>query len=107
MTEKRFRTGKGIHIGNYFSETIIDTETNEKYYGGIKANHVSSRQIVELLNNQEEQIKELEERNQRQYKRLKEVWDLIFDRNWEELEKKAIEIEENEKLLQKEHCDVE
>jgi len=50
MSEKRFRTGKGVHRGDYFSETIIDEATGEKYYGGVKANYVSSSEIVKLLN---------------------------------------------------------
>ena len=50
----------------------------------------------------EKELEELRERNKRQYNRLKEVWDLIFDRNWVGLEKKAQEVEENEKLLKEE-----
>ena len=46
---------------------------------------------------------ELEERNLRQYKRLYELWELIFNRDWETLEEKAVEFEENEKLLETEH----
>ena len=59
MTEKRFRTGKGIVCGDYFSETIIDTENNEKYYGGIKPNYISSKEIVKLLNQLHEENKSL------------------------------------------------
>lgn len=56
MTGKRFRTGKGVFEGDYFSETIINTKTGEKYYGGIKPNYVSSKEICELLNEQDEII---------------------------------------------------
>ena len=111
MTEKRYTCSE---LNN--CQYSIDYTTFKEIYGEENIFHSricevnnkkQAQKVVDLLNKQEQQIKELEERNQRQCERLKEVWDLIFDRNWEELEKKAIEIEENEKLLQKEHGDVE
>ena len=66
MTEKRFRTGKGIVCGDYFSETIIDTQTNEKYYGGIKPNYISSKEIVELINQLCEEKEEIAYYHKRQ-----------------------------------------
>ena len=60
MTDKRWRTGRGIWNDDYFSETIIDEETGEKYYGGIKAVYVSSSEIVEILNNYEKDSKKNE-----------------------------------------------
>lgn len=51
MTEnKRFRTGKGIFEGDYPSEAIIDEETGERYYDGIKPNYISSKEICARLN---------------------------------------------------------
>ena len=55
MTEKRFRRGKGLFI-DYPSEAIIDETSCERYYDGIKPNYVSSKEICELLNEQDEII---------------------------------------------------
>ena len=55
MSKKRFRRGKGIFI-DYPSEVIIDETTGERYYDGIKPNYVSSKEICELLNEQDEII---------------------------------------------------
>lgn len=59
MTEKRFRTSKGIFEEGYPSETIIDNETGKTYYKGC-AYHKSSKEICKLLNkfvNENEQLK--------------------------------------------------
>lgn len=58
MTGKRFRRGKGLFI-DYPSEAIIDETTGERYYDGIKPNYVSSKEICELLNEQDEIISKL------------------------------------------------
>ena len=76
--------------------------------------------VVNLLNEQEETIqtqkdyiirmghgtifeemKRLKERNQRQYKRLKEITDLMFKRDWKTLELMVDEWEKEEEQLQK------
>lgn len=49
MTEKRFRTGKGIFQEGYPSETIIDNKTGKTYYNGY-AHYNSSKEMCELLN---------------------------------------------------------
>ena len=59
--------------------------------------------VVELLNKQDERIKELETRNKRQYERLKKITDLIFNRDWETLELIVEDWEESNGLLQAEY----
>ena len=49
-----------------------------------------------------ERINELEERNQRQYNRLKELGDLMLKRDWKTLEQIVDEWEKQEELLQSE-----
>ena len=58
--------------------------------------------VCVLLNEQEETIQELEQRNQRQYNRLKEITDLMFKRDWKTLENMVKEWEKQEELLQAE-----
>ena len=65
MTENRYRTGKGIFDDGYFSETIIDEKTGKKYYDGITPNYISSKKLVELLNQVDEENKQLKYENKR------------------------------------------
>ena len=51
---------------------------------------------------QKRKIKELEERNQRQYDRLKELTELMYERQWEKLENMVDDWEKQEKQLQAE-----
>lgn len=59
-------------------------------------------EVVDLLNEQEETINELKQRNQRQYNRLKELGDLILKKDWKTLKNIADEWEKQEELLQAE-----
>ena len=52
-----------------------------------------------------ERIKELEERNQRQYNRLKELTELMYERQWGKLENMVEEWEKQDELLQAEWRD--
>ena len=82
---------------------------------------ISNSEIVDILNEQEEEIKELEkcreelfirerdtknecrelkERNQRQYERLKELTELMYERQWGKLEDMVEEKEKADELLQ-------
>lgn len=58
MTEKRFRTGKGILEEGYPSEAIIDNKTGKIYYKGY-AYYKSSKEICELLNELSEENQQL------------------------------------------------
>ena len=81
---------------------------------------INPLEVVDLLNEQEETIqtqkdyiirmghgtifeemKRLKERNQRQYKRLKELTDLMFKRDWKTLNDMVDEWEKEEEQLQK------
>lgn len=95
MTKKRYIVQGSDDFFLHIEDTTL---TEDKHEGAI----YNIYQVVDKLNEQNEQIEELEERNKRQYKRLSEIGDLILDRNWKELDRRATELEENERLLQKE-----
>lgn len=106
--------------------TIFDNVSNKKYFMELADDDEMNNTIDELinrLNEQEELIKrlktireeqtetilkqkrkmqELEERNKRQYNRLKEITDLMSKRDWKTLENIADEWEKQEKLLNQE-----
>lgn len=75
-------------------------EKDERFFAYI--NIVGAKRIVKLLNKQEEKIKELETRNERQYNRLKEITDLMTERDWESLEKMIKDWEQAEEQLKRE-----
>lgn len=93
------------------------------FYDLNKKDILQMYQVEDLLNEQEEEIKELEkcreelfirerdtknecrelkERNQRQYERLKELTELMYERQWGKLEDMVEEWEKADKLLQAE-----
>lgn len=102
-------------------------EKDERFFAYI--NIVDANRIVKLLNEQEEtierlktireeqietilkqkeKIKELETRNQRQYGRLKEITDLMQNRDWKALEQIVEDWEQAEDQLKREwgtYCD--
>ena len=110
---------KRYYIGNGENCTICDSnEGGSDFY-----NMLTQFEAVDRLNEQEELIKrlktireeqtetilkqkrkmqELEERNKRQYNRLKEITDLMSKRDWKTLENIADEWEKQEKLLNQE-----
>ena len=111
MTEKRFTTD-GIDIID--NRQLIEYVVLEKQ---------GRELVVDLLNEQEELIKrlktireeqtetilkqkrkirELEERNKRQYNRLKEITDLMSKRDWKTLNNMVDDWEKQEELLQAE-----
>ena len=78
---------------NIIPSGIQDTETGKIIHGS---------KIGDLLNEQDEQIKELEERNQRQYDSLKKISDLMYARDWKTLEQIVEGWEQTEKQLKRE-----
>lgn len=73
--------------------TLIDMETRDTY------DYVE--EVCPVLNIHEEQIKELKQRNKRQYERLKELTDLMFKRDWKTLNDMVDEWEKEEEQLRK------
>ena len=79
MSEKRFRTGKGILEEGYPSETIIDNETGKTYYKGY-ANYKSAEELCNMLNEYEEDnqqykilVESLKNENQKLKLKLKDL----------------------------------
>lgn len=58
--------------------------------------------LVDLLNNQDDKIRELQERNDRQRERLDDLYQLILNRDYDGQEELIKELEESEQLLQEE-----
>ena len=115
MVEK-MTENKRYYIGNGKNCTICDSNQG----GSDFYNMLTRFEAVDRLNEQEEEIqtqkdyiirmghgtifeemKRLKERNQRQYKRLKEITDLMFKRDWKTLELMVDEWEKEEEQLQK------
>ena len=101
------------------SEEKVDEEIEYGYE--IFAESMQGDKVVNKLNEQEETIqtqkdyiirmghgtifeemKRLKERNQRQYERLKEITDLMMERDWKSLENMVKDWEQTEKLLEQE-----
>ena len=53
-------------------------------------------------NELKERIKELEERNKRQYNQLKELTELMYERQWDKLENMVDDWEKADELLEQE-----
>ena len=106
-------------MSNYkFNVNNFSIEKDERFFAYV--NTIEANRIVKTLNEQEETIqtqkdyiirmghgtifeemKRLKERNQRQYKRLKEITDLMFKRDWKTLNDMVDEWEKEEEQLQK------
>lgn len=70
MTEnKRFRKGKSI-LTDFPTDAIIDEETGERYYDGIKPDYVSSNELVQIL----KKLHDEKEMWKRECKRLKGLY---------------------------------
>ena len=89
MNEKRFTTN--IHRIYDNNEEIACADTID-----------DAEMLVDRLNEQEEEIQELKQRNQRQYELLKELTELMYERQWGKLENMVEEWEKADELLQKE-----
>lgn len=90
---------KRYYIGNGENCTICDSnEGGSDFY-----NMLTQFEAVDRLNEQEETINELKQRNQRQYERLKQLTDLMQKRDWKTLEQIADGWEKQEELLQAEY----
>jgi len=59
-------------------------------------------ELVDLLNNHDDKIRELQERNDRQRKTIDNLYQLILNRDYDGQEEWIKELEESERLLQEE-----
>lgn len=87
MAAKRFETNMRL---------VIDTE---KKYG---ARVLNAEEVVDLLNNLAEENKQLKERNNRQAKRLAELYELMAKKDWESLTEIIDDFKRCEEQLQRE-----
>lgn len=90
MTEKRFTIN--VHRIYDNNEEIACADTID-----------DAEILVDLLNEQDNRIKELEERNKRQYDSLKKISDLMYARDWKTLDGIVEDWEESDKLLKEIH----
>ena len=104
MSEERFE----FTINSNGQADIIDkVESKEKnaicIYNDLGVPPYSSAKAVcNKLNEQEETINELKQRNQRQYNRLKELTELMYEKQWGKLENMVDEWEKADELLEQE-----
>ena len=96
MTEKRYgydnKTVSLLKDGEFWLDGQVDTACNHS-------------EICAELNTLHEEIQELKERNQRQYNRLKELTELMYEKQWGKLENMVEEWEKQDELLQAEWGD--
>lgn len=79
---KRFRKGKSI-LTDFPTGAIIDEETGERYYDGIKPSYISSKELVKILNEFYKENKELNKENEqlkKENKKLKYINKQVEDR---------------------------
>ena len=93
MTEKRYsydnKTVSLLKDGEFWLDGQVDTACNHS-------------EICGELNTLHKEIQELETRNKRQYNRLKELTELMHEKQWEKLENMVEEWEKADKLLEQE-----
>lgn len=82
------------------SEEKVDEEIEYGYE--IFADSMQGDKVVNRLNEQEEEIQELKQRNNRQFERLNEITNLMFKRDWKTLENMVDEWEKEEEQLERE-----
>ena len=97
MSEK-YRVIDGFDYKNEPCKLIEYIGTEERYS---TENDLEANSLCKLLNEQDERIKDLETRNNRQYERLKNIGDLMFKRDWETLNDMVDEWEKEEEQLRK------
>lgn len=84
------------YVANYQGDKIVsihDKKNNNELVNVI--------QLIDRLNIQENKIIELEIRNKRQFKRLHNLGDLMFKRDWDALEKIVEDWEKEEEQQRK------
>ena len=95
MTEKRFavtQTVLGSGIYDFQAEDTLCESYDEDAYG----------EVCKKLNELAEENKELQERNNRQYKQLDDLYRLIEEKDWRALSDIMDDFQKAEEQLQKE-----
>lgn len=123
MTEKRFTVDYDITTGNYCLHDECKTKGVDGYIAYLsdeeRANNLCNKlngqlelikrlktireEQTETILKQKRKIKELEERNKRQYDSLKKISDLMYARDWKTLDGIVEDWEESDKLLKEIH----
>ena len=103
MTE-RFTVDYDVTTGNYDIHDKNESDGVDGYIAYL-SDEEQSYLICDKLNEQEETIQELKARNKRQYERLKELTELMYEKQWGKLENMVEEWEKQEELLQAEWGD--
>lgn len=93
MTEKKY---------SYDNKTVYLLKDGEFWLDGQVDTACNHSEICVELNTLHEEIQELKQRNQRQYNRLKELTELMCERQWGKLENMVEEWEKQDELLQAE-----
>lgn len=79
---------------------LIFKDDGREFFNSVDC--LKDNEIVDLLNKQDNEIRELQERNDRQRKRLDNLYQLILNRDYTGQEELIKELEESERLLQEE-----
>ena len=103
IKDKRFSLEKDYDCEGSYEYCYQDNKTGERFNF---ADENCETDFLELVNSViydlTKENMELKERNNRQYKQLKELYDLIEHSDWETLIELINELKENEKQLQRE-----
>ena len=98
MTEnKRF-----MYFEHKGADYILDNPNTELDFIEMLGDCLEAEEIVDLLNNQDDKIRELQERNDRQRKTIDDLYQLILNRDYTGQEELIKELEESEQLLREE-----
>lgn len=80
MTEKRFTLAFDNYDGWAMQDTTGEYSDDEDYFGWL-----TGQKAVDVMNHFAEENEQLKERNQRQAKRLGELYELMEKKDWESL----------------------
>ena len=99
MTEKRFKITKSKVVQNAH---VIEDKEKQFTFPTLVGDNRGLIAYKQALNKLSEENEELQERNDRQRKRLDSLYQLILNRDYDGQEEWIKELEESERLLQEE-----
>lgn len=99
MTEKRFKITKSKVVQNAH---VIEDKEKQFTFPTLVGDNRGLIAYKQALNKLSEENEELQERNDRQRKRLDSLYQLILNRDYDGQEELIKELEESERLLQQE-----